>query len=152
MRIKGSCVSDPNSFITCPGDIYHVLYSPKLEDDGTITLKESDRIDIDTRINSFAPLCDMAYIISKLNVGDTSVLRAGGSYGDFTQMPKTYAEMLDLVRRSDAEFARLPVDIKAAFDNDVSQWFATAGSDEWLKKMKVGDFNAEVDNTGTETA
>lgn len=129
-------VSDPGSYITCPGSEEHVIYSPKVNPDGTFSLVESGRESIKDKINSFREQTDIAYIIKRIQLGDTSVLRTDGVYGDFTQMPKTFAEALQLQIDGEKQFMSLPLDVRNAFDNDFRKWFATAGSDDWMVKMQ----------------
>lgn len=58
-----------------------------------------------------------------------------GLFGDFTQMPTTYAEALQLVIDGRREFNALPLDVKNSFNNDFRQFLATAGTPEWAEKL-----------------
>lgn len=137
MRNKFACVSDPNSFVTNPGNRYHVIFEPKINPDGTISLTEVGKEDIQAFIEEQRPTTDISYIVKKLQQGDTSVLNQSvPMFGDFTQMPKTYAESLQMVIDAERKFNALPVDVKNKFDNDYRQWFAQAGSDKWIENMK----------------
>lgn len=136
MRNEFAKVSDPNSFSTNPGERYHILYSPKIRQDGTIALVECGKEDIQEMIDSFRDSTDMNYIVNRLMAGDDSVLNQKvPMYGDFTEMPKSYAEALQMVIDAKENFYKLPLDVRSQFDNDYMQWFATAGSDPWLEKM-----------------
>lgn len=136
MRHKHSRVSDPNEFKTNSGDPIKVMYGSKFKSDGTISLFEVSRVNIQDEINSHACETDMSIIINKLRYGDTSVLSSRQPlYGDFTQFPKTFAEAFSLVQRSEDAFNSLPVDIKQAYDNDRAKWFADIGTEKWLSLM-----------------
>lgn len=136
LRHKHSCQSDPNVFTTCAGDTFHVIKEGRMQSDGTIKLIVTGRENIQDKINSFASTCDMALIIQRLQMGDTSVLNPRKPlYGDFTQFPQTYAECLDLVQRSEEVFENLSVEVKQSFDNDINKWFASIGSPSWLEAM-----------------
>ena len=136
MRNKNAKVSDPNSFVSCSGEEFHIEYSPKVNVDGTISLVESGKTDINEYINSFRDSTDMSYILSRLAAGDTSVLNPKTPfYGDFTEVPKTYAEALQMVIDGEKHFMQLPLDVRNQFDNDYRQWFAQAGSEDWMTKM-----------------
>lgn len=138
MRNPHSMIQTISDFETSPGDLYKSVFSGKLMSDGTIRLTEIDRVDIKAEINSHASQCDMAYILSRLNMGDTSVINVKqGAYGDFTVFPKTYADMLQLVQSGEEAFNGLPLDVRASFDNDINKWFASIGSAEWSEKMKI---------------
>ena len=138
MRNPNVRVRTPSDVSTCSGELFKPVLSGKLMPDGTIKLTEVDQIDIKAEINSHASTCDMAYILSRLKVGDVSVLSAKeGAYGDFTVFPKTYAEMLQLVQSGEEAFDSLPLDVRSSFDNDINKWFASIGTDEWSEKMKI---------------
>lgn len=145
MRNPNACVSDPNKFVTNPGDKYHILYSPVVNSDGTINLIESGKDDIQEMIDSYREQTDMSYILQAMANGDTSVLsHKQPMYGDFTDMPKTYAQALQMVIDAETQFNKLPLDIRNKFDNDYKQWFAQAGSDEWFKKMDYKEESPDV--------
>lgn len=138
MRNKNAKVSDPNKFVTDPGEKFRIEYSPKVMPDGTIELQESGKIDIDAFINSQRDQTDMAYILKQLSLGNTNVIQKGSPmFGDFTDpdLPKTYAEALQLQIDAAKSFYMLPVDVRAKFENDFNRYFAQAGTDEWFDKL-----------------
>lgn len=138
MRNKNAKVSDPNTFVTNPGEGFKLEYSPIVKDDGTILLEVSGKIDLKQMINSFKDSTDMSYILKQLALGNTDVLvQRQGVYADFSQFPKTYAEVLQLRIDAEKSFYQLPLDIRQKFNNDFNMYFATAGQDEWFSKMGV---------------
>lgn len=138
MRNKHARVSDPNSFSTHPGEKFHVVYDSFFNQDGTIRLKPSGKKDIKAEINSHVAETDMAVIVQKLMMGDSSVFSTKKPlYGDFTQFPSTYAEAFELVNRSEKAFESLAPDVKQKFDNDRAKWFSSIGSPEWFEIMGI---------------
>ena len=137
MRNKYSRVPDDfRSFKSPPGDLFHDVLSPTFRADGTIELKVTDRVDIKKEINSHREETDMAFILSRLMAGDDSVLNPNPPmYGDFTQFPKSYVEMLNMVLDGERYFDSLPLETRKQFDNDRAQWFASIGTDSWLSAM-----------------
>lgn len=136
MRHPAASVSDPNTFASCFGESFHIRYSPRVLENGEIKLVESGKDDIKAMINSFRDSTDMSFILKRLAVGDTSVLNHHpGIFGDFTQMPTTYAEALQLVIDARHEFNALPLDVKNLFNNDYRQFLASAGTPEWAEKL-----------------
>lgn len=136
MRHKFARVPDPAEFKSPEGDLFQVVYSSYYKPDGTIGLKESDRIDIKKEINSHRDETDMSFILSRLMAGDDSVLNPRPPmFGDFTQLPTSYAEMLNMVLAGEQYFDSLPLETKKEFDNDRGKWFASIGTDSWLKAM-----------------
>ena len=127
---------DDGSIVSNPGDPIHVLYTPKVNDDGSIELIENGKENKDDKIQSEAASCDLRLIVQKYIDGDISVLNQRTlSFGDTTEYPKTYADMLQLQINAKIQFDKLPKDVKEKFDNDVNKFFATAGTEEWYEKV-----------------
>lgn len=138
MRHPNASVRDPNSFVSSSGDTFHLRFSPRVLENGELKLVESGKDDIKAMINSFRDSTDMTFILQRLAVGDTSVLsQRPGVFGDFTQMPTTYAEALQLVIDGRREFDSLPLNVKNLFNNDFRQFLASAGTPEWNEKLSV---------------
>lgn len=135
MRNKNAKVCDPNSFVTCPGCDEHILYSAKILPTGEIRLIPSGKESISEKINAEKHFTDISYIVSRLQMGDTSVLRDGAMYGDFTKVPKTLAESLQLVIDGQRKFDQLPLEVKNKFNNSYYAWISSSGSKEWLDAM-----------------
>lgn len=127
-----------NNIFSEPGNPIKVIFSPIVNPDGTITLKESGKQNLQEYIDSFASECDINVLIARFVNGDISALnQRQGFYGDFTQMPKTYAEFLQVQIDSKKYFDSLPVEIKHKFNDDCNQFLAQAGSKEWFEIMSV---------------
>lgn len=138
MRNPDAAIPLFNSFVSSSGDLRKPVYSGRYAPDGRLVLVETDTIDIKAEINSYKEMTDMSYILSRLAAGDSSVLNSAQPlYGDFTNFPKSYVEMLQLVQSGEDAFTALSPDIRSKFDNDVGQWFASIGSDEWNEKMSI---------------
>lgn len=130
-------MSDREVFYSNPGSPIKVVYSPKINDDGTFDLVETGKENVQEFIDSFAEETCMAYIIKKCEMGDTSVLsRTQGTYGDFTEIPKTYRDLLQTVIDGRSYFESLPLDVREKFGHSFEQWFAQIGSKEWFEVME----------------
>lgn len=139
---------DPNSFVTCPGDEFHIVYSSVLNEDGTIELVPTAKDSIQEHINSFASQTDMHFILAQLKNGNTSVInRAPMMFGDFTDVPKSYAHALQMVIDGRAAFEALPLDVRNKFDNSFEKWFATAGSSDWISAMSFVNSNSSIEDS-----
>ena len=138
MRNPNSRIPDFSDFISCPGERYRVLYSPRVLSDGSVDLVESGKDDLQDFIESFRASTDIAFIVQRLAIGDTSVLSSRTPmFGDFISgVPHTYAEALQLVIDGERRFNDLPLDVRNVFNNDFRRWFASAGSDSWLSAMR----------------
>lgn len=119
-----------------PGDPIKTIYSPIVNEDGSISLKPSGKENLQDRIQSFAAECDINTLVARFAAGDLTALnKSQGMYGDFTDMPKTYAEFLQLQIDSKKYFDSLPVEVKHKFDDDSNKFLAQAGSKEWFEIM-----------------
>lgn len=126
-----------DKYVSDPGSPFHTLYRPKVGKDGVIELVESGVENTDDYIQSFADSCDINVILSRVANGETELLhQRNGIFGDFTGMPKTYAEALQLHIDSNRLFESLPADVRKKFDNDENKFFASAGSEEWYGNIK----------------
>lgn len=137
MRNKNAKVSDPNKFVTNPGSDIHELYEGKLLPNGEIRLVPCGKESISEKINSYAKFTDIKYIMNRLEQGDTSVVRAPekAMYGDFTKVPKSLADALQLMINAESRFNELPLDIRNKFNNSYLAWMQSAGSDVWFTNM-----------------
>lgn len=143
-----------NSIISNPGSDIVIEYSPIVNDDGSITLEESGKSNIQEYIDSFAESCDIKSIIARFNAGDVEALnRNVMKFGDFTEFPKTYAEVLQLQIDSNNLFNSLPINIKEKFDNDPNKFFVMSGTEEWkdiisplFKKDEVKNVENNIEN------
>lgn len=113
---------------------FKLMYSGKTN---ALELKQTGVEDFQAYIESFAAGCDLNVIINKIRNGDVGQLnQTTGIYGDFTQMPQTLAEVLQI--RLDAEnmYNNLPDDVRSGF-NGIEEFTQEAGSIDWLKKLGV---------------
>lgn len=125
-------------FATCPGSPLHAIYKPVVGKDGIIELEISGYENTDEKIASYEESCDIHTLIKRFNEGDLTALnKRQGMYGDFTNMPKNMAEMLQLQIDAKLAFNSLDVETKKKFDNDVNKFLATAGTEEWTKNLGI---------------
>ena len=124
-------------FVSNPGSPIREVYAPKVKPDGSIEVVATGKENSDQFIQSFAQSTDMTFILAKLAQGDTSVLhQRPAMFGDFTKIPGSYAEVLQMQIDAARAFDRLPVDVKRKFDNDVNKFMASAGSSSWFDKIE----------------
>ena len=149
MRNKNAKVSNPNDFVTDPGSPERILYSAKIKADGSIDVVPSGKENIQEKIEAQRDMTDMSYIIKQIELGNGDILNLNpGEYGDFTKAPKTMAEALQLQIDATKAWYGMPVEIRSRFDNDLTRWLVTAGTDEWNKKMFPDQFDSSKNNSG----
>lgn len=126
-------------YYTPAGSSIKPVYSAKVRDDGVIELVQTGEEDIQEFIDSFAEETCISSIVARCAAGDTSVLsKRQGTYGDFSDFPKTYRDVLQVVIDGRNYFDSLPVEIKDKFNQSFEQWFTTYGTEDWFNAMGIG--------------
>lgn len=126
----------PARFIQEPGSPIKTLYSPKFNENGVMYLVESGKANLYQEIQSHADSVDIHVLLQRYAQGDTGVLaRVQGAYGDFTQMPHTFAEALNTMIAAEQYFMGLPKDIRAKFNNSFQQFIAQMDDPSWASDV-----------------
>lgn len=112
--------------------VYKLKFSGKT---GAEELVQTGKENFQEFIQSFAESCDLSVIISRVNAGEVDLLSSRiGSYGDFTKVPQTKAEMLQSVIDSKQIWDSLTDKQRGEF-KDFNDFAGTAGSVDWIKKL-----------------
>lgn len=106
------------------GNRIHDILSGRFDDDGLFVLDVSGSEDIYTKIQSHAASCDIHVILDRFRRGDLDVLGdpSRSVFLDASDMPKNYAQLLNLVADGERAFMSLPVEERAKFDHSFAQW------------------------------
>lgn len=136
MRLSSlSQICDGNSFISSPGSSVKIIYTPAYSD-GQIVLNESGKFDISEFIQSYADTTDMAFILSRLSAGDSSVLNVQkGFYGDSSLLSNDHRAALDTVISAQTYFDNLDKETRDKFHDNFVEWIQSAGTPEWVSRM-----------------
>lgn len=130
-------------FTTLSGDREHVRYEPRFNG-SSVVLREVGREDIQERIEAFGPYTDLNYMLSRLKVGDSSVLNTRQAmYGDFTGLPTNGIDAVNLVQTAESRFLEMSAQDRQAFNNDFRVWLAS------LLHPTSSVPNPEIDNSST---
>lgn len=114
------------------------LYSPVFDKQGHMTLEVSGKENLYDYIQSHADSVDIHVILKQFEKGDVSVLsRVQGTYGDFTQMPKTFAEALNTMIAAEQYFNSLPVETRAQFGHNFNQFIASMDAPDFTSRMGI---------------
>uniref|UniRef100_A0AAU8B9K0 Internal scaffolding protein n=1 Tax=Dulem virus 134 TaxID=3145611 RepID=A0AAU8B9K0_9VIRU len=122
-----------------PGCGERVLYMSKLADDGTVELTPSGTEDLYASIQSHKDSCDIHVLLLRYQNGDVDALsRVQGAYGDFTQLPGTYAELLNAMIAGEQYFNSLPVETRAKFDHSFEKFMVSMDNmPDFLSRLGV---------------
>lgn len=106
----------PERFLSNPGSPVKILYGPEFDDKGRMTLVEKGRENLYDFIQSFKESVDIHVLLKRFANGETDVLsKIQGFYGDFSEFPRTYADLLNTVNEGEAFFNGLPVEVRSKF-------------------------------------
>lgn len=106
------------------GNRIHDILSGRFDDSGIFVLDVSGTEDIYTKIQSHAASCDIHVILDRFRRGDLDVLGdpSRSVFLDASEMPRNYAQLLNLVADGERAFMSLPVEERAKFDHSFAQW------------------------------
>lgn len=121
-----------------PGSREKILYSPVFDRKGVMSLEESGIENLYDYIQSHAQSVDIHVLLQRYQQGDLTVLsRVQGTYGDFTQMPTTFAGALNTLIAAEQYFDSLPVEVRAKFGHSFSQFIASMDSADFARSMGI---------------
>lgn len=127
MKIRNQYMK-PKRYYTNTGEKVHVIYQGKYNDDGVLELVEVGKESIVDMIQSHAESVDINVILERYREGDMQALqRRQAMFGDFTMVPKTYADILNLSLQGQQLFDSLPLSEKEKYDFDFAKYLASFG-------------------------
>lgn len=104
-------------------------YGKEVAKDGSIKVVETGKTNIYEKIQASKDDTLIYNILDRFNAGDTSVLyQRQGSYGDFTQAPKTLVEAQQALINAENYFNSLPLEVRKEFNHSLSEFLASAGN------------------------
>lgn len=116
---------DPhNRYLQPVGNRVHNLRQGRFDDSGIFVLDIAGSEDIYDMIQSHAASVDIHVILDRFRRGDIDALGdpARSVFADIADMPRSYAQLLNLVADGERAFMSLPVDERAKFDHSFAQW------------------------------
>ena len=146
MKFRNQFTNDSNVFTSNPGSKIVADYGLVTADDGSTSVGVVGEKNLDAIIQSNKDTGNVALLVAKYNAGDEEALnRVRGVYGDFRNMPTTYAEMVSRLNECRAVFEALPVDIKEQFDNNPDVFWSEYGT-ERFNNIITGGTEQSADN------
>lgn len=146
MKFRNQFTNDSNFFVSNPGSKIVADYGLVTSEDGTTSVGVVGEKNLDAIIQSNKATGNVALLVAKYNAGDEEALnRVRGVYGDFRNMPTTYAEMVSRLNECRAVFESLPVDIKEQFDNNPDVFWSEYGT-ERFNNIITGSLEQSADN------
>lgn len=113
-------------------------YEPVYDRRGVWHLEESGHTNKYLEIQSFADSCDINIIMARYRNGEVDVLQQiQGTYGDFSEIPTNYADIMNKKIQAENLFMSLSADIREKYNNSVEQFMSEIGSKSGLEKLGV---------------
>lgn len=126
----------PKRYLSDPGSRIRKTYAAQYDEKGRVVLEETGEESLYDYIQSFAESTDIHVLLKRFANGEADVLsRVQGFYGDITEMPKTYAEMLNRVIEGENFFNDLPVDVRSKFGHSYAEFLSSIGSPEFFEAL-----------------
>lgn len=120
------------------GDREKIEYKPVYNRAGEWHLEECGKHSVYDEIQSFADSCDLDVIMSRYRNGETDVLQqVQGTYGDISNIPRNYADILNAKLEAERLFMSLAPEIREKYNNSCEQFMAQLGTQEGLEKLGV---------------
>lgn len=124
------------SFFSNPGSRIHEILSPVFDRNGHLTLEVSGEENIYDQIQSHKDSCDIHVLMKQYVQGDMEALsRRQAVFADVTEMPKSYAEMLQAMITAEQYFNSLPVEVRAKFNHSVNEFIAGMDKEDFFEKL-----------------
>jgi precorrin isomerase len=133
-----SAYNPPKTEPTNPGEENRHTYMWAENENGEKELVEDEIINIRDEIESYHEETKITNIIRRATFDIDAANRLIGDNGtggaDMTQMPENLMEAQNLMVKAKAAYAALTPKQQAEF-NSLSEYMATAGTEEWAKKL-----------------
>ena len=145
-----SAYSEKKSFETPAGREERETYGYKVNKAGVKELVVTGMENVYDKIQEYLEETKIENVLARVIAGDTSMLRPDGIYSDVSKMPKNLIEAYQQITELENLWNSLPVETRNAYNNNVEEFVADAGSDNWLKSMGLTGVNVETVNTKME--
>ncbi len=146
MKFRNIYSNDSADFRCNPGQHIVDEYGLVTSDDGVTTVGVVGQKNLDAIIQSNKDNGNIALLVARYNAGDTDAFnKVKGVFGDFRNMPTTYAEMVSRLNECRVVFEGLPIEIKEQFDNNPDVFWSEFGSEKFTKVFE--GFNEDLEPT-----
>lgn len=113
------------------GDRIKIEYQPVYDQRGIWHLEESGKTNKYLEIQSHAESCDINILMARYRNGETDVLsRIQGVYGDVSEVPRNYAEILNQQLKAEQLFKGLSPEVREKYGNSVEQFMSSLSTKE----------------------
>lgn len=119
-----------------PGSRMKKTFAGRYDEKGRIVLEETGVENIYDKIQSYKDSTDIHVLLKRYANGDTEALaKVQGFYADVTEMPKNFAEVLNIVNDGENFFASLPVEIRSKFGHNFGEFMVSLSDGSIFGKL-----------------
>lgn len=142
-------------YFSCSGNPIKIKYGLSYGKKGEIDLVEKGKINLYEEIQSHADSVDLHVVLKRFANGETDVLnQRAAAYGDFSNMPRSFAEVLNHINDAEETFNGLPAEIRANFGNSFARFYASMDDPTFMaecikgvqKSVQIDKKEEKVDN------
>lgn len=152
MRLYTYRIPNVGDVVTSPGTRTETLFTPKFNGSEIILVK-SGTVDVQERIESYAPYCDIRYMLTQLRLGDRSALSSKQPlFGDFSGMPSHPVDAINFISDVQSSFDRLPEETKLACNNDWRVYFTQLVTGQLNNSSGVSDLVSNPDSSDSDAS
>ena len=107
--------------------------------DGYPVLENCGKHDLYAEIQSYRDSCDLASILQTFDLGSIGGLTFDelGDLNDFTNVPKSPAEMLRSINEGELLFSQLPVGVRSSFNHSLYNFVSSFGSPDFYDRLSA---------------
>lgn len=138
----------PAEVSSSAGETTRAEYVLSVGKDGRKCLSKVRDVDISAEINSYAPGCDMAVILNKLQAGLIPTDYDESNCVDLTLLPKDVVEALQKTREFRDQFSDFPEEVQKLFQYDPNvfiQSFVDGSLSDALSTLKTSEPDPKPD-------
>lgn len=138
----------PAEVSSAAGDTTRAEYVLSVGKDGRKCLSKVRDVDISAEINSYAPGCDMAVILNKLQAGLIPTDYDESNCVDLTVLPKDVVEAMQKTREFRDQFSDFPEEVQKLFGYDANvfmQSFIDGSLSDALATIKTPESDPKPD-------
>ena len=130
------------------GNGHEPKYEYKVTDEGRELVKTGET-DVYALIQSRLDETKIENIIKRATYDPTALgsqdWRTSETMTDISEAPTNYHEWYGRIKDAEAEFNKLPIEVKNKWDNDVEKYIMAYGTQEWADKMGIAKQKAEAE-------
>ncbi|QCS36610.1 minor capsid protein [Capybara microvirus Cap3_SP_481] len=141
----------PASEPTEIGSSIYPIYEPRIDKKtGRKILIKVGEEDLYEKIQESLEGTKIENIVRRVTLGDPTALEQRiGQYLDLTEMPENLMAAQNFILKAEAEFEKLPLEIRKEFNYSTEEYVSAYGSEEWANRVGLTKVQEEIKEAAT---